>query len=59
MENISFEKIILASKNNYKEGENKVKNIFNNLDMMNKIIDHCKAKKIEIDPYFISRLPIE
>lgn len=57
--NPSFEKIILASKNNYKEGENKVKNIFNNLDMMNKIIDHCKAKKIEIDPYFISRLPIE
>lgn len=57
--NPSFEKIILASKNNYKEGENKVKNLFNNLDMMNKIINHCKAKKIEIDPYFISRLPIE
>lgn len=57
--NPSFEKWILASKNNYKQGENRVKNIFNNLDMMTKIIDHCKAKKIKIDPYFMSRLPTE
>lgn len=57
--NSSFEKYILASKNNYKTGENKVKNIFNNLDMMNKIINHCKAENIEVDPYFMSRLPIE
>lgn len=57
--NSSFEKYILASKNNYKTGENKSKNIFNNLDMMKNIIEHCKAEKIEIDPYFMSRLPIE
>jgi hypothetical protein len=50
----------LASKNNYpSDNKNGNKNIFNNLDMMNKIIAHCKAEKIEIDTYFISRLPIE
>ncbi|MNG02054.1 hypothetical protein D3C84_850610 [compost metagenome] len=58
LENPSFEKYILASKNNYKTGENKNKNIFNNFDMMTKIIDHCIAEKLEIDPYFESRLPI-
>jgi hypothetical protein len=58
--NPSFEKWILASKNNYpSDNKNGNKNIFNNLDMMNKIIAHCKAEKIEIDTYFISRLPIE
>lgn len=56
----SFEKWILASKNNYtSDNKNGNKNIFNNLDMMTKIIDHCKAEKTEIDPYFMSRLPIE
>lgn len=54
--NPSFEKWILASKNNYK---NSGKNIFNNLDMMTKIISDCKTKKIPVEPYFISRLPIE
>lgn len=57
--NPSFEKNILASKNNYKTGENKNKNIFNNLDMMNKIISDCEAKNIPVEPYFISRLPTE
>lgn len=59
LKNVSFEKYILASKNNYKNGENKSKNIFNNLDMMTKIIAHCNANKLHIDPYFVSRLPIE
>jgi hypothetical protein len=57
--NPSFEKWILASKNNYKNGENKGKNIFNNLYMMTKIILDCEAKNIPVEPYFISRLPIE
>ena len=57
--NPSFEKNILASKNNYKTGENKNKNIFNNLDMMNKLISDCEAKNIPVEPYFISRLPTE
>lgn len=59
LKNPSFEKYILASKNNYKKGENKSKNIFINLDMMTKIINHCKAEKKEVDRYFMSRLPIE
>jgi hypothetical protein len=59
LDNTSFEKYILASKNNYKTGENKSKNIFNNLAMMNNIINHCKTKKLDIDPYFESRLPTE
>jgi len=58
--NPSFEKIILASKNNYPtDNANGNKNIFNNLDMMTKIILDCKAKNILVEPYFISRLPIE
>lgn len=58
--NPSFEKIILASKNNYPTNNtNGNKNIFNNLDMMNKIISDCEAKNIPVEPYFISRLPIE
>ena len=58
--NLSFDKYILASKNNYPtDNTNGNKNIFNNLAMMKNIIDHCKAKQIEIDPYFMSRLPIE
>ena len=52
-------KYILASLNNYKTGENKNKNIFNNLDMMTKIINHCENQKINIEPFFISRLPPE
>lgn len=59
LDNKSFEKYILASKNNYKTGENKSKNIFNNLAMMNNIINHCKTNKLDIDPYFESRLPTE
>ena len=60
LQNPSFEKWILASKNNYSsDNPNGNKNIFNNLDMMTKIINHCKAEKTEIDPYFMSRLPIE
>lgn len=58
--NPSFEKIILASKNNYRtDNANGNKNIFNNLDMMTKIISDCEAKNIPVEPYFISRLPIE
>ena len=58
--NPSFDKWILASKNNYlSDNKSANKNIFNNLDMMNKIINHCKAENIEVDPYFMSRLPIE
>ena len=57
--NPSFEKYILASKNNYKTGENKNKNVFNSFDMMTKIIDHCKVNNLPIEPYFISRLPKE
>jgi hypothetical protein len=59
LKNSSFEKIILATINNYKTAGNKSKNIFNNKGMMNDIIDHCKAKNIPVIPYFISRLPIE
>jgi hypothetical protein len=60
LQNKSFEKWILASKNNYKtDNTNGSKNIFNNLDMMTKIINHCKINNIEVNPYFISRLPKE
>ena len=60
LKNKSFEKWILATINNYPtENVNGNKNVFNSLDMMTKIIDHCKAKKTEIDPYFTSRLPID
>jgi hypothetical protein len=54
-----YNKYILASINNYTIKENRNKNIFNNLDMMTKIISDCKAKNIPVEDYFISRLPIE
>jgi NACalpha-BTF3-like transcription factor len=57
--NLSFEKYILASKQNYKVGENKSKNIFNNYGMMTKIINHCEAENKPIDSYFMSRLLTE
>ena len=58
--NPSFEKNILASINNYTpDKENGNKNIFNNLDMMTKIIADCKAKNKPVEPYFMARLPIE
>lgn len=51
---------ISASMNNYlPEKKNGEKNIFNSLDMMNKIISHCEENNIEVDTYFKSRLPIE
>lgn len=58
--NPSFEKWILATKNNYpKDNKNASKNIFNNKDMMINIIDHCEALNIQVEPYFKNRLPIE
>ncbi|EMY3559595.1 hypothetical protein AAIP53_002189 [Flavobacterium psychrophilum] len=58
--NPSFEKWILASKNNYPpKNPNGNKNIFNNLDMMTKIIEHCETNNIPVDPYFKNRLPKE
>ncbi|WP_134386339.1 hypothetical protein [Flavobacterium psychrophilum] len=58
--NPSFEKWILASKNNYPpKNPNGNKNIFNNLDMMTKIIEHCETNNIPVEPYFTSRLPKE
>ena len=53
-------KYISATFNNYsKDNPNGNKNIFNSSDMMNKIISHCKENKIDVDAYFLNRLPIE
>jgi hypothetical protein len=57
--NDRYNKYILASINNYTDKENGNKNIFNSLDMMTKIISHCKTENIPVDTYFSSRLPIE
>jgi hypothetical protein len=58
--NESYNKWILATINNYTtDNKNGNKNIFNSLDVMNKIIFHCEAKNIAIEPYFLSRLPID
>lgn len=59
LNNIVHHKYISASINNYREGENKGKNIFNSNEMMTKIISHCEAENIDINPYFKSRLHIE
>lgn len=60
LKNNAYNKWILATINNYtNDNANGNKNIFNSRDMMTKIIDHCKAKKINVDPYFKSRLPAE
>lgn len=57
--NESYNKWILASINNYPpDNPNGNKNIFNSLDMMNKIISHCEAEKTPVDPYFKERMPI-
>jgi hypothetical protein len=42
------DKYILAAINNYESN----KNIFNSLDMMNKVISHCKEENLPIDAYF-------
>lgn len=57
--NDSYNKYILASINNYTDGENGNKNIFNSLNMMKRIITHCEAENIAVDTYFRSRLPTE
>lgn len=58
--NDSYNKWILASINNYAtDNPNGNKNIFNSLDMMNKIFSHCEVEKIPVDPYFKSRIPSE
>ena len=58
--NNGYNKWILATINNYAiDNVNGNKNIFNSVDMMTKIIDHCNINNIKIDPYFISRLPID
>ncbi|WKL43800.1 hypothetical protein [Flavobacterium sp. ZE23DGlu08] len=58
--NVSFNKWVLATINNYPtDNVNGNKNVFNSLEMMTKIIDHCKANNLAIDPYFINRLPID
>lgn len=49
------DKYILASFNEYTDKENKGKNIFCSSDMMQKIMTHCEAEKIQIDTYFKSR----
>lgn len=57
--NDAYDKWILATLNNYStDNVNGNKNIFNNFDMMTKIIDHCNVEKLTIDTYFKSRLPI-
>jgi hypothetical protein len=54
LKNLSFEKFILASINNYsKENSNGNKNIFNSRDMMLKIIKECESLKKTVNPYFI------
>lgn len=60
LKNGIYNKWILATINNYPtDNVNGNKNVFNSLDMMTKIINHCEAEKIEVAPYFISRLPID
>lgn len=60
LNNQKSEKWILASLNNYAVSNvNGHKNIFNSYNMMTKIIEHCKMNNIEVDPYFLSRLPID
>lgn len=55
-----YNKTILATINNYPHNNpNGSKNIFNSRDKMSKIIAHCEAENINVDPYFKSRLPIE
>lgn len=56
----NYNKYILATINNYsKEKSNGNKNIFNSLDKMTKIIEHCKENDIEVTPYFLERLTTE
>ena len=52
-------KYISASINNYTDKENGRKNVFNSFKTMTRVLEHCKLEKLEIDPYFINRLPIE
>jgi hypothetical protein len=60
LRNDAYNKWILATINNYTaDNKNGNKNVFNSLEMMTKIIDHCKAGNLTIDPYFTSRLPID
>ncbi|WP_188050717.1 hypothetical protein [Flavobacterium sp. GP15] len=60
LENLSFEKFILASINNYsKENPNGNKNIFNSREMMLKIIEECDSLGKTVNPYFLNRLPME
>jgi hypothetical protein len=59
LKNDNYNKFILSTINNYtREKANGNKNIFNSFDMMTKIISHCEAENIPVDPYFKSRLPI-
>ncbi len=60
LKNDSYNKYILATINNYtKDNPNGNKNIFNSIEMMTNIIDHCNKENLNVTPYFKSRLPIE
>jgi len=58
LNNLSYEKYILASHTNYKV-TNTDKNIYYTKDKMEKIIKHCNENNIDITDDFISRLPTE
>ena len=56
LKNNAYNKLILATINNYtNDNTNGNKNVFNSLDMMTKIVEHCNAKNIDIDLYFMKR----
>jgi hypothetical protein len=60
LNNIKYEKFILATINNYPSGNsNADKNIYNSKKKMNKIIKYCNENHITIDNYFLTRIPVE
>ncbi|WP_134391459.1 hypothetical protein [Flavobacterium psychrophilum] len=58
--NIHYQKTILATMKEYtKSNSNGNKNIYNSLERMKKIINHCNEKQINIIPEFIAKMPTE